>query len=124
MHCQILQTLHGESLTWASLSVGEDCDCSSVEDKIEDGVDAESVQLLIRLKLAESVVKLETLIVDKLRDTVHLEFAIVDDYSWVWNGDDVDLAWRQLLLEDWSFLNADIDFELISWDMLQKSEKG
>ena len=47
LHGEVLQALHGESLTRACLAVGEDCDRTGVEDEVENWVHAESVQLLV-----------------------------------------------------------------------------
>jgi len=42
----------------------------------------------------------------------------MDDNFGVGDGANIDFAAGELILENWSFLNADIDLQLICWDVL------
>lgn len=100
LHGVVLETLHGEGLTGTRLAVGENCDSARVENKVKDGLDAEAIELFIRLRLAESIVEFKSLIVDELCDAVDLILAVVDDDFGVRNGNYVDLSTSELGLEN------------------------
>ena len=77
LYRQVLQALHGECFSRPSLTVSEDGNGSSIENIVQDGLYTETVQVLCRLVLAERIIKLEVLVVDELRDAVHLILAVM-----------------------------------------------
>ena len=79
LHCIVLQALHRERLARASLSVSKNRNRTCVEHQIEDRLDAKAVKLFIRLLLAESVVKLERLVVNKLGNAIDFVLAVMND---------------------------------------------
>ena len=103
----ILNAIHGVSFARTSLTVSEDGHDTLVEDKIEDGSDLEKVQLLVSVMLIEGVVELEFGVFDGFGDTIDLVAAVVNHNFWVYHADHINLTVSQLVLEDWSLLEAD-----------------
>lgn len=118
LHSVVLKTLHGESLTGTCLTVSENCDGARVEDEVKDGLNAKTIELFIWLRLAESIVEFESLIVDEFCDAVDLVLAVVDDDFGVRDGCYVDLSAGELGLENWPLLYAHINLQLVCWDVL------
>ena len=118
LYRQILQALHSVCLAGPSLTVGENGDCSRVEDEVENGVHRVVVQLLRRLIMVKCVVKFKLLIVNVFGDAVNFVFAIVHNQIRIRTRHNVYFAVGQLVLKDWSFLYTDANFELICRNVL------
>lgn len=119
-NCELLKTLHRESLSRASLTVGKDSDCSCVEDEVKDGLDAAIIEFIVCFIMAESIIEIEFLVFNKLCYAVNLKSVFVHNNLRVSKWYTVDLAVLKFLCEDGSFLDADWYLELVSGDMLNK----
>jgi hypothetical protein len=110
---QLLEALHGEGFSGASLSVGKNSDGAGVEYQVEDGADRVVVEVFVAFVLGEGVVELELLVFDVLRDSVHFKFVFVHNHLRIAERNRVDFASGQFLLKDGSFFHADTNFQLV-----------
>lgn len=84
---------------------------------IKYGFNTEPIQVFGRFIFTERVVKVEILIVNKFCDTINFVLALVDDHLWVGHWDYIYFTCWQLILENRTFLQDNIDLELICRDM-------
>ena len=118
VNSQILQSVHSISLPRASLPISEDCDGPHVENKVQNWIDAQVIQVFVSFVFCKRIIELEILIVNIFGDPVHFVPTLMHCHHRIRHRDTVYLPDPQFLLKDRSFLNTDADFQLVGRDVL------
>lgn len=113
LHSDRLNAVHSVSLAGTGLSVSKDRDDTLVEYQIKNRTHLEEVKLLVGIVLIERIVKLEFIVFNSLGDAIYLVSAVMNNNLGVAHRDHIDLTIGKLVLENWSFLEADRNLHLV-----------
>ena len=125
----LLHLIHGKGLSWASLSIGEACDDSTIDqqrDQRPNGAIVDFFCVLTKsmhyLFVVEGVVIGEGVVLHVFGDAVDLEFRFMHSHLRVGCWNRIYLPVGFLLLKDWSFPDANSKLHEVRSTLLSAEE--